>query len=284
MSNPLQKKSKSGIAYTDIGQGKPILFVHGLASSGKSFNLNLERLSGRYRCISIDLPGYGNSFRPPLPVGIAFYVRQLVHFINELEIKDVTFVGHSMGAQIILKLLFTHPTMAKHAILIAPAGFETFTEWEKHWITSIANPEILKNLTIEQAVQNIQANFYRLPAAAQFLIDDRIRLMQSPYDYDFYCQLIFSNTVSMLDEPIFEHLPHISQPILVIFGQEDQFIPNRVLHPLETSETIARKGCEQLPHCQLIAMPEAGHFVMLEQPKKVNEAIHAFLEGKFTDD
>ena len=254
-----------------------MLCIHGLGSYRKAFDRNITQLSKKFRCICVDLPGHGESLRPYRPVTISYYTEQLVHFIEALQLNKVILVGHSMGAQISLSMAVQQPSIIQKLVLLAPAGFETFTEWESQWLLSLTNPELLKNLTTEQVVQNIKANFYRLPTEAQFIIQERINIMGSPIDYDYYCKLIYQNTQAMLNEPIYQLLGEISHPCLVLFGEDDQLIPNRILHPLETSRTIAKKGCEALRACKLKMIPEAGHFLMFEKPDFVNEVVINFV-------
>ena len=277
MQHTIQIDPKTHIAYTDIGDGPPILFIHGLGSSQKAFVLNTSTLSQHYRCISIDLPGYGNSSKSEVRVGISFFATRILQLLDLLQLPEVTLIGHSMGAQVALKMVHIEPAIATHLVLLAPAGFETFNGLERQWFESITQPNVLKNASRDQIRQSFLINFHAFPYEANFMLEDRLQMMQSDHAMDFYCELIYYATMSMLEEPVFQLLDSITQKALIIFGQEDQLVPNQVLHPGETTRSIAQRGASRLANSHLIMVPMAGHFVMFEKPKLVNQAIHEFL-------
>ncbi|NND06565.1 MAG: alpha/beta hydrolase [Saprospiraceae bacterium] len=279
----IQTDHQTQISYTDSGTGPTMLFIHGLGSNGKAFMLNSSELSQYYRCITVDLPGYGASSKENDRISMTYFAGQLLLFLQHLKLGEVILIGHSMGAQIALHMVHLHPTLATDLVLIAPAGFETFNAMERQWIESMTRPGILKSASYEQIMSAFAANFYVFPGEAQFMVEDRLRLMESKADYDFYCSLIYHATTAMLDEPIFHMLGSVQQNALIIFGNEDQLIPNQILHPGATTKSVAEKGTAQLPLSHLLMVSRAGHFVMFERPRIVNDAIHSFLRGNRID-
>lgn len=254
-----------------------MLFIHGLGSNAQAFMFNTSVLSQHFRCITIDLPGYGESSKNRLQVTMTYFAEQVLLFLDHLQLDTVTLVGHSMGAQISLQMVHLRPRVADHLVLLAPAGFETFNPLERQWMDSMFQPSLLKNASHEQIMQAFFANFYAFPDEAQFMVQDRMRLMQSEVDFDFYCALVYHATMAMLDEPVFQLLKSIHQKTLIIFGEEDQLIPNQILHSGETTGTIAEKGARQFPTSKLHMVPSAGHFVMFEKPNIVNQAVLDFM-------
>ena len=125
------KLNQDTIAYTDEGNGdKALVFVHGLSSNLDSWKKNLEGLTGNYRCIAMDLPGYGKSSRSKADYSLAEYAKILNDLVDKLELSNVVLVGHSMGGQIAMHSVLNYPQTYQKLILIAPAGIETFTEQE----------------------------------------------------------------------------------------------------------------------------------------------------------
>lgn len=277
MQSIIHTNDQTHIAYTDSGIGPPMLFIHGLGSNAQAFMFNTAVLSQHFRCITIDLPGYGESSKNRSHVTMTYFAEQVLLFLDHLQLDAVTLVGHSMGAQIALQMVHLRPGVADHLVLLAPAGFETFNPMERQWMDSMFQPSLLKNASHEQIMQAFYANFYAFPDEAEFMVQDRLRLMQSEVDFDFYCALVYHATMAMLDEPVFHLLKSIHQKTLIIFGEEDQLIPNQILHAGETTHTIAEQGANQLPHSQLQMISSVGHFVMFEEPNAVNQAILDFL-------
>jgi pimeloyl-ACP methyl ester carboxylesterase len=276
---PTQKvelESGETVAYFDEGKGDPIIFLHGLGSYAPAWTKSIEGLSDRYRCIALDLPGYGKSSKGKYEASMTYYATIVKDFMEQLGLEKVVLAGHSMGGQIAMTAALAYPDQVEKLILVAPAGFETFHKGEREWFREVLSPTAVKLTTVDQIKTNIAWNFYDMPEDAEFMITDRIA-MRNAEDFDGYCYIIPECVKGMVDEPVFDYLPQIEQPVIVFFGQEDNLIPNRFLHG-GTTESIGKKGVEQLPNATLHMIDEAGHFVHYEQAAAVNEEIKTFLE------
>ena len=86
------------VNYAEIGEGEPIVFVHGLTSSWQNWLENLPHFGRTHRAIALDLPGFGASPMPSWPIDMPAYGRLLHDFCEKLGIgSDATLVGNSMG-------------------------------------------------------------------------------------------------------------------------------------------------------------------------------------------
>lgn len=264
------------IAFVDEGKGDVIIFIHGLGSYLPAWRKNIDSLKSDYRCIAIDLPGYGKSSKLPHSGKMTYYASVVKEFADKLGLKEVTLAGHSMGGQISMIAGLNYPDLVKNIILIAPAGFEKFTEGQKQWFRNVMTLEGVKNTMAEDIQTNLAVNFYNMPDDAEFMIIDRIA-MRSADDFEHYCYAVVQSVNGMVDEPVIDLLPKISQPTLIIFGENDNLIPNRFLNPGKTKK-IAEIGKSKIPDSQLIIVKKAGHFVQFEKPEEVNGAIRQFLK------
>lgn len=257
------------LAYVEKGRGERVmLLIHGLGSNFKAWTKLVEDLKNDFRCIALDLPGYGYSDKKDYPFGIPFFSRQVVHFIQALGLRDVYLVGHSMGGQIAVDAVLKAPELFRKLILLAPAGFETFTDADRQWVQQVYQPQVIRGLSTAQIELNFKANFYRFPKAAQFMIEDRLFLRQLG-DYDYFCRMISNCVSGMLATPIFDRLKDLILPTLVVFGENDQLIPNKFLHPAWTTRRVAEAGAAQIPGSSLHFIPKCGHFVPWEGHKQV---------------
>ena len=264
------------VAYADEGKGaQTIIFIHGLGSYLPAWKKNIEGLKDRYRCIAIDLPGYGKSSKGKYEGSMTFFAKVVGEFIDSLGLGPVTLAGHSMGGQIALVAGMAYPDKVSKLILAAPAGFETFNKGQREWFRDVITPTGVKLTPVEQIKVNLAYNFYRVPKDAEFMITDRIA-MRSAADFDAYCYSIAQSVMGMVDEPVYEFLPQIKQPALIIFGQNDNLIPNRYLNPGKT-ETVARDGAGRIPNAQLHLLPKTGHFVQYERAGEFNRLVQEFL-------
>jgi pimeloyl-ACP methyl ester carboxylesterase len=265
------------IAYVDEGKGdEVIIFIHGLGSYLPAWKNNIEGLRSSYRVIAIDLPGYGKSSKEPHSGKMSFYADVVKAFAEKLNLTDLTLAGHSMGGQIAMVTALNYPGLVKNLILIAPAGFEKFTEGQKQWFRNVMSFEGVKNTSAEDIQTNLAVNFYNMPQDAEFMITDRI-IMRDAADFDHYCYAVVQSVNGMVDEPLLDLLPQIKQPTLIIFGEKDNLIPNRYLNPGKTCK-VAQVGKDKIPNSKLVMVPKAGHFVQFEKPLEVNTAISTFLK------
>lgn len=264
------------LAYVDEGQGEyTIIFIHGLGSYLKAWEKNIEGLKDNFRCIAIDLPGYGKSSKIPHSGMMTFYAAVVNDFIHKLNLKNVVLAGHSMGGQIAMMAAINYPETVERLILADPAGFEPFTEGQKQWFRDVMTVKGVMQTTIEQIQTNLAYNFYNVPDDAGFMITDRIA-MRSADDFENYCYAVVQSVNGMVDEPVLEMLDHIQQPTLIIFGENDNLIPNRFLNPGPTID-IAKIGNKKIPDSKLVMIAKAGHFVQFEKPEEFNGAVESFL-------
>ena len=276
----LQISDSLNIAYVDEGQGKcTLLFIHGLGSNLKAWQKTIDSLRAEYRCIALDLPGYGKSAGGDFAYDMQFFAAAVDAFIKKMRLKNVVLVGHSMGGQVALHTVLNKNKNVEKLILLAPAGFETFSDAEKQWFRTIYTPAFLKATPEAQIIKNFELNFHQMPADARFMIDDRLAMRDSAADYEQYCAMIPKCVLGMLEQPVFERLPEIALPTLVLFGENDALIPNRILHPKLTTLEVAQGGQGRIPGSTLRMIPEAGHFLQWEQAGVVNSVILGFLGG-----
>jgi pimeloyl-ACP methyl ester carboxylesterase len=265
------------IVYADQGKGKEtILFIHGLASYIPAWKKNLEVLKEHYRCIAIDLPGYGKSSKGNYEVSMEFFAKTVAEICQKLNIDKVVLAGHSMGGQIAITTALQYPDLVSKLILIAPAGFETFSKGEKQWFRDVMTVDGVRLTTVEQIRVNYAYNFYNMPDDAAFMVDDRI-WMRTTKDFTDYCYHITQGVNAMVDQPVFDFLPMVKQPTLCIFGENDNLIPNRYLNGGPTKK-YAQQGAAQMPDVNLKMIKKAGHFVMFEKSGEVNKYIQEFLK------
>ncbi len=265
------------MAYIDRGSGaRTLVFIHGLGSNLKAWEKNVDSLSGQYRCIALDLPGYGRSSMGDYAYGMSFFAAQVNALLDALDLQNVVLVGHSMGGQVALTMVLKGAPRVEKVVLIAPAGIETFTEAEKLWFGAVYTPEVVKNTPPEQIRRNFELNFYRWPGDAEFMIADRMTLRASPA-YDDWCRMIPQCVMGMLNEPVAARLSEITLPVLILYGENDALIPNRILHPTQNTLQIAQSAQAAIPGSQLRTFPECGHFVHWEKAAETNRAITEFL-------
>ena len=101
--------------------GPIAILIHGWSSSSFTWAPVLPSLSRRYRCIAVDLPGFGKSPAPKGPPTIAGYADLIAGLIEQFTDRAVLVLGHSMGGQITATLALRHPMLVERMVLLNPA-------------------------------------------------------------------------------------------------------------------------------------------------------------------
>ncbi|MEZ5059254.1 MAG: alpha/beta hydrolase [Saprospiraceae bacterium] len=260
--------------YQDTEGTKPaMLFIHGLGTDHKCWSRMFDLFSEHYRCIAIDLPGYGNSSKETYPFSISFFVDTIHTFLKRLKIEKASICGHSMGGQIAIRLALDYPDSCEKLILLAPAGIETFDNEAKALIEKWYTPEILLNMSESQTRRNFEANFYKPVLELEAMILERQQMKKDQDAYQYFCNMIPQCVMAMILEPVFEELSNLTLPTTIFYGKEDALIPSPLVHKELKTSDIAVIAQKSIPHAKVHLLEACGHFIPLEKPLEVFETL-----------
>jgi len=110
------------VAYTTAGQGEPLLLVHGLGSTRRTWNGILDSLAATHTVIAPDLPGHGESDPPAGDYSLGAYAVGLRNLLISLGLRSATLVGHSLGGGVALQFAFQFPERTERLALIGSGG------------------------------------------------------------------------------------------------------------------------------------------------------------------
>ncbi len=265
------------VAYIDAGSGdKTLVLVHGLASNAGFWREVIPQLEKNYRLIVVDLPGYGKSQKGELPIGMQYYADVVAGLIDELKLSNVTYVGHSMGGQIGITLALSHPEKITNLVLAAPAGIEPFDRGAGNWLSSVITHEGVVKTTEENIRRNLAGNFYRWNDRHEWLVEERVRMAKAYDVYDF-AHAVDKSVDAMLNEPTTDRLGDIKHRTLIVYGKNDNLIPNPYLNPGRTAD-VMRMGHDLIPNSTLVEIDKCGHMLILEKPVEFANAIRDFVK------
>lgn len=271
------KVGRVSVAYAERGQGdRALVLIHGLGSYMPAWKDNVAALAKHHRVIAIDLPGYGKSSkRSDHAYSMEWFAAVVQGMIEELGLRRPVLVGHSMGGQIALTHALRYPGTARALVLASPAGLETFEDGEAQWLADAVTEDFTCRATPAAIHVRHAQSFHRMPRDAHFMVTDRVAVIGGP-DFPQYCRAVSRSVRAMLDEPVHARLPEVSVPVLVVFGQYDQLIPNPFLHGGST-ERLAKTTVPRILGSELVMLQRAGHMAQMEQPEAWNAAVLEFL-------
>lgn len=249
------------INYTITGHGRPVVLVHGHASSQDLWaKVNLLN-SDKYCRYTLDLPGHGAADKPPLEwFTLENYTALLDHFCRHFGLKDILLVGHSMGGLLSLNLALTRPELVASMILIAPVVEGSFLAYLDPWLRLekfVHQPLAERLLQIYNAYPWLAApigmNWYARPS---MLLTDSFKQAQADFAR---CPLttLYGNFKVVRQADLRPHLSRLQTPTLVITGNQDRVVPPR------QAELLAQYA----PQAKLVVIPQCGHLPFDEQPE-----------------
>lgn len=212
----------------DVGDGPVIVFVHGIASSAATFRRLIPLLEDRYRCISIDLLGFGES---PAPENATYTIEEHVAAI-QATIKSLklrapfVLVGHSLGSLLSARLAAVHPEHISRLVLISPPVYLSPSE--------ISDPRVRNQVGMYlRAYEFLRANKSFTMAAAETI--SRVfqlggALEVSPRNWNAFV-LSLQNCIE--SQTTVSDIAAIGVPIDVVYGAQDQFIAAGTMRIIE---------------------------------------------------
>ncbi len=151
---PTIQVNATELFYECIGQGPPLLLIHGLGSSGDDWAFQRDDFSRNHSLILPDLRGSGRSAKPPGPYSIALFAEDMWALLDALGIEHVDILGFSLGGAIAIEMALTQPARARRLILCnALANYRTDT-WRK-WLEAHLQVALVRTLGLRRTAKLI---------------------------------------------------------------------------------------------------------------------------------
>jgi pimeloyl-ACP methyl ester carboxylesterase len=251
------KATLNGIAieYQDGGQGSPVLLGHGYSATGRMWDGQRAALGDRYRIVSWDMRGHGQTESPsdPAQYSAALTVADMRALLHHCGIERAVVGGLSLGGYVSLAFYLAHPEMVR-ALVICDSG------------PGYRNAEA-------RAAWNARAHERAAELEAKGLdaLAGRSREMREAMGHHASAQGLAHAARGMLAQEgsaVIDGLATIEVPTLIIVGDQDQPF-------LAPCEYMAKK----IPGARLEVIPGAGHSSNLDQPAIFNRVLLSFLQS-----
>ncbi|MBC7885623.1 MAG: alpha/beta hydrolase [Saprospiraceae bacterium] len=246
------------IAYQDSGDGDTcLLFIHGWAINKEYWQAQVEYFNKRFRIVTIDLPGFGESGKNRTDWSVEKYGKDISKVLTELKLNNVILIGHSMSGAIIVEAALKNPD--KIIGIVGVDNFKDFgvapTEEDKK-----RSGEAYKKLRINYTlfVQEI-ANKYLFSPSTDSIIKAKVI-----NDFMSADSTIAAEIAERNDEyPLNEKLKAVNKTLYLINSSE---------YP---TDTVRFKESEI--SCTLYLVGPTGHYPMIEAPDKFNKALDSII-------
>jgi len=260
------------VNYVEIGEGEPILFVHGLAGCWRNWLENLPYFARSHRAIALDLPGFGHSPMPSWPIDMPAYGRLLHDFCEKLGIERVAaLVGNSMGGFVSTEAAIEDPSQFERLVLVSAAGIG--------FAKAVASLRARTSLAAFERSMSVLARPHRLwltrPRARQLAFAGLVR-----YPDRLRPELLRELIEPGLRAPAFppsiraiggydtrHRLTEIRVPTLVVWGLNDRIV--RVEDAIGYHRLIEGSRLE--------IFERTGHVPQMERPGRFNRLVEEFL-------
>jgi pimeloyl-ACP methyl ester carboxylesterase len=265
------------LSYADLGSGEPILFVHGILGSHRTWSLLLQRLSDGHRVIAPDLFGHGDSAKPLGDYSLSAHAATLRDLLDHLGIERVTLVGHSLGGGVAMQFGYLFPNRVARLVLVSTGGLGREVS---PLLRSAALPgaelvlPVLASRWVRERVQSIGNLLGRIGIRPAPDVVESWRGFSSLGDAE--SRRAFLATTRAVIDPggqtvtAQDHLPLAEPlPVLLVWGARDRIIP-------AWHAALAQPA---FPGCRVEIFAGAGHFPHLDQPDRFARLLQDFMSG-----
>ena len=252
-----------GLAYDDVGRrdGVPLVFIHGWTANRHRWDEQLAHFAGRYRVISLDLRGHGDSDLTPHPYTIGGLAREVLALLDGLGVYRFVAVGHSMGGMIALTLALEHPERVERLVVVDSVSRMMYSRDRKFLIL------LSRLLPFRMFVAvNIRRAFK--PGFPPTEVARYVAQAQSTPR-----QVVMGCFAAMGRFDVLDRAGELKLPVLILHGLYD------VQFPLRQALRMAVQVSDSL-----VKVLDTGHEAPAEDPEALTRAVDSFLRTTYSVD
>lgn len=256
------------ISYVDVGDGEPVVLLHGIPTWGYLWSGVLDRLSRSHRVLVPDLAGFGYSDRRDMfDRSIAAQAALLRDWLSVLGVSRAALVGHDIGGGVALRLALSAPDVATRLALLNTVCYDS---WPIELMLQLGHPGAARYFAAGTVTtmlkQALKMGFASSPDG------DFLDGLLAPYSTEVGKLSLIRNAAALntsLTTELTPRLPDLCLPALVLWGVDDRF------QPAEYGQRLAW----DLPAARYVPISGARHFLMVDQPERTANELLALLDS-----
>lgn len=277
------------LAYLDEGQGDVVLMLHGNMSSSIHYEPLIERIKDRYRCIAVDLRGFGDSTYHTRFDTLDELAEDVNLFLEALHIDAVNLVGWSNGGGVGLKLCALHPEKIKKFFVIEGAGLKGYPLYKK-------DEKLQSTKKPYESKEHLAADPISVAPVLQIYANRDAAMMSAVWGATIYtvgqptkeqnerwiAETLKQRNLIDLDWALAtlnmsdEYTPYgkgdgsihaVTCPVALTMGEKDIVVPDYMV--MDNYNALK-------PNATLLPYPDCGHSPMVDCPDRLAEDVCAF--------
>jgi 3-oxoadipate enol-lactonase len=264
--NRIQVKSGSTLGYVDVGEGIPIILIHGLFLDHTAFAKQIDTFNDRHRIVAIDIHGHGASSELDRSLSLDEMAADYFDLVQQLGIEQAIWGGVSLGGMTSLRIAIGHPEAVLGLLLLntnagkgaekkVPSvdGLNAPLTMRFLWHTKFLKNKVLEAGLFGRTTLETKPDLQRIWVEKMKPISSR--------------SMKHSIEAVLGAESILEQLSSIQVPTIVAGGDED------IALPMSASRDIH----DRIANSVLVEIEQCGHSSSIEQPKRVNQLLEQLL-------
>jgi pimeloyl-ACP methyl ester carboxylesterase len=277
------------VHHTHGGHGSPVVFIHGLGSSGyMEWRQNLEATAASHRVFAPDLPGYGRTDKPRARYSVPYFARFVRRYIASRGLGSAALVGASLGGRIALEVALEDPKLVRKLVLVNTLGLGrpqvSAAQLAYGLVTLPRVGEAVMNLTRDalrwappRIIRRVAGRYAGVSGAdlEKALDDNYLDDLREMYAAEGFHDAYLSTVRSLINpralfggqHDVTRRLNELKIPVQLIWGANDPLFP--LAHASRAQSIIERS--------RLAVIEGAGHTPQAERPEEVNRVLREFL-------
>jgi pimeloyl-ACP methyl ester carboxylesterase len=247
--------------YDEAGTGAPLLFVHGLGSSGRDWAEQVGYFADDYRVLRIDLRGHGRSERSQGPYHMAQFARDVAVFLRKRNAVPAHVVGLSMGGMVTLQLGADAPRLTRSLVVVNSAADAELQTWHDVWFY-LSRRTAVQVLGMRRVGEILARKLFVKPEQEELRREFVRRWAQNDK------QAYLWSVDAIMGWSVWDQLSSIPVPTRLVSSSHD-YTP-----VAEKNRIVA-----EMPRADLSVIGDARHALPVEKPEAFNAVVKEFLEA-----
>lgn len=254
------KVNDLAVNYDTSGAGPAVLFIHGLGSSTRDWEMQVPFFSKNFQVVTYDVRGHGKSDKPPGPYSVPLFAQDATGLIKALDLQKTNVVGISMGGMIAFQLAIDAPDLI-NSLVIVNSGPELVIRTMKDRMNLWQRRLIVRLLGMRKMGAVLGGRLFPKPE------HEEIRQLFADRWAENDTRAYQDAMNALVGWSVSDRLSQIACPVLVIAADEDYT-------PISAKEAYVKK----LRDAEFVVVPDSRHATPVEHPEVFNQVVDSFLE------